>query len=309
MTCGAHHLGPNLRHFSTKGTYMILVTGASGRLGRLVIEALLEREHPASEIVAAVRRPESVADLAERGVQVRRADYDEPESWPAALAEVTTVLLIATSQIGARLRHHSTVIDAAANAPTVTRFAYASLLHADTSTYVHADSERALEARIRDTHLQYSMLRYGWFTENYAELVGWALGDGTLRGCAGDGHISGATREDYAAASVTVLLDPDAEEVYELAGDRAFTLTEVAAEMTRQTGQQIHYENLPVSVFEEWMTSSGYPQPVASSLSDADAVAARGESFDDGQQLSQLIGRPTTSLKASIRSALAQTGA
>ncbi len=278
---------------------MIVITGATGQLGRLVIASLLKTV-PASSIVAAVRNPEKAKDLASVGVQVRQADYNTPETWKAALAGAEKVLLISSSEVGQRINQHRTVIEAARDAG-VKLLAYTSLLRADTSPLGLAAEHLATETLIRNSGIPFVMLRNGWYTENYAASVAPAVEHGTFYGSAGDGRIASAARADYAEAAVAVLTrEGEGGRVYELAGDTAYTLTEFAAEISRQYGKQVNYVNLPELEFKTLLVSVGLPEPFAALLADSDAGAAKGGLFDDGHQLSALIGRSTTSLEAVI---------
>ncbi len=150
---------------------MIVVTGATGQLGRLVIDALLKRV-PAEHIVAAVRNVEKAQPLAELGVHVRQANYDDPDSWQAALQGAEKVLLISSSEIGQRVNQHRAVIEAAKR-QGVALLAYTSLLHADSSPLGLAQEHRETEALIHASGVPYVLLRNGWYTENYTqELLG-----------------------------------------------------------------------------------------------------------------------------------------
>ncbi|TSK05379.1 MAG: SDR family oxidoreductase [Geobacter sp.] len=278
---------------------MIVITGATGQLGRLVIASLLKKV-PASSIVAAVRNPDKAKDLASLGVQVRKADYNAPESWKAALAGAEKVLLISSSEVGQRINQHRTVIEAARDAG-VKLLAYTSLLHADTSPLGLAAEHIATETMIRDSGIPFVMLRNGWYTENYAASVPSAVEHGTFYGSAGEGRIASAARADYAEAAVAVLTkEGEGGRVYELAGDTAYTLTEFAAEISRQYGKEVNYVNLPELEFKKLLVSVGLPEPFAALLADSDSGAAKGGLFDGGHQLSALIGRPTTSPAAVI---------
>lgn len=282
---------------------MIVVTGASGQLGRLVIQSLL-RKVPAGEIVAAVRDPKRVQDLAQLGVQVRQADYNQPSTLLSALAGAEKVLLISSSEIGQRVAQHQAVI-AAAQQQGVKLLAYTSLLHADRSPLGLADEHRQTEALLRGSGVPFVLLRNGWYTENYLASIPAALAHGVLLGSAGAGRIASATRADYAEAAATVLtLDAQAGRVYELAGDQAYTLSELAAELTRQSGQPVCYQDLPEAEFQAALLAAGLPAEVASLLADSDAGASQGGLFDDGRQLSGLLGRPTTLLTEAVAGAL-----
>ena len=217
---------------------MIVVTGATGQLGRLVIAALLKKT-AASNIVAAVRNVEKAKDIAALGVQVRHADYTQPASWDAALKGADKVLLISSSEIGQRAQQHRNVIDAAKRAG-VKLLAYTSVLRADTSSLGLAAEHRDIEAMIRASGVPFTLLRNGWYTENYMGSVPSALAHGAVYGCAGDGRISSASRADYAEAAATVLTSENlAGKIYELAGDSAYTLTDLAAEISRRYGKPI----------------------------------------------------------------------
>lgn len=282
---------------------MIAITGASGQLGRLVIEELLKKL-PAAEIVAAVRNPDRVADLAARGVHVRQADYNQPATLEAAFRGVDKLLLISSSEVGSRLPQHRAVIEAASRAG-VKLIAYTSLLHADTSPLGLAAEHKATEALLKDSGVPFVLLRNGWYSENYLASVPTALQYGALIGSAGDGRIASAARADYAAAAAAVLTaDNQAGRVYELAGDASYSLAELAAEVARQSGQPVVYQNLPEAEFKAALVGAGLPEGFAGLLADSDAGAAQGALFDDSHQLNQLIGRPTTPIAAQIKPVL-----
>lgn len=282
---------------------MIVVTGATGQLGRLVVEELLRIE-PASNIVAAVRDPAKAADLAARGVRVRRADYAEPATLKTAFAGADKVLLISSSELGQRVAHHRAVIDAAV-ASEVKFIGYTSLLHADTSPLGLAQEHSETEAMLQASGIPHVVLRNGWYTENYAAAVSTALAHGALLGSAGDGRIASAARADYAvAAAFAMTLANQAGRVYELAGDTAFTLTEFAAEISHQSGKPVIYTNLSRAEYESALVSFGLPKPIAGLLADADSGASKGGLFDDERQLSTLIGRPTTPMAETMAKSL-----
>ena len=282
---------------------MIVVTGASGQLGRLAIKELL-KTLPASEIVAAVRTPEKVSDLAALGVQVRLADYAQPATLDAAFKGAGKLLLISSSEVGQRLPQHRNAIDAAKRAG-VGLVAYTSVLRADTSPLGLAGEHKATEALLKASGLPHVVLRNGWYTENYLASVPTALQHGAYIGSAGEGRIASAARADYAAAAAAVLTSADqAGKVYELAGDETYTLTELAAEISRQSGKTVVYQNLAEADFKEALLGAGLPEHVAGLLSDSDIGASKGALFDDSHQLSRLIGRPTTSLATLVKAAL-----
>lgn len=282
---------------------MLIVTGATGQLGRLVIDELLKTV-PAGQIVAAVRNPEKAADLAARGVQVRHADYDRPETLVPALQGASRLLLISASEVGRRVPQHRAVIDAAVRAG-VPLLAYTSILHADTSPLPLAAEHRETEAMLRASGLPAVVLRNGWYTENYTASIPVALQHGVYLGCAGAGRIASAARADYAAAAARVLTtDTSPRQVYELAGDTAWTLADLTAEISRRSGKAVACRNLPEAEYRAVLQQAGLPDWLATLLAESDTGASRGGLFDDSRQLSALIGRPTTPMAVSVSAAL-----
>ena len=282
---------------------MIAITGATGQLGCLVVQALLQSV-PAAHIVAAVRTPAKAQDLAALGVQVRQADYTQPDTLRAAFAGVDKLLLISSSEVGQRAAQHHAVVDAA-KAAGVKLIAYTSILRADTSALGLAAEHKETEAALRASGVPFVLLRNGWYTENYAGVVATAVQYGAVMGSAKDGRIAAASRADYAAAAAAVLVrDSQAGKVYELAGDTAFTLTELAAEIAKQSGKPVAYADMPQAVYAAELVKVGLPGGFAALLADSDAAAANGGLFDDGHQLSQLIGRSTSPIAAVVSAAL-----
>lgn len=279
---------------------MIAITGASGQLGRLVIDALLQRL-PASEIIAVVRDPAKIGDLSTRGVHVRQADYDQPATLDAAFKDIDKLLFISSSAIGRRIPQHSAVI-AAAQRSSVRLLTYTSLLHADTSPLKLAAEHQQTEVLLRDSGLPCVILRNGWYAENYSAAITAAPVHGAVLGCAGNGRFSMATRADYAAAAAAVLTSDDnqAGRVYELAGDTGYTLSELAAEIASQSGKPVVYRNLSEADYKAALLQFKVPEEMATMLADADTCAASNILFDDSRQLSRLIGRPTTPLATTV---------
>lgn len=278
----------------------IAITGATGQLGQLVVQQLRGLV-PADELVALVRTPAKAAGL---GIAAREADYVRAETLPAALDGVQTLLLISSNELGQRLAQHRNVIDAA-RAAGVKRIVYTSLLHADRSPIGLAPEHAQTEALVRASGLAYTFLRNGWYTENYTGSVKAAVGAGALIGSAGAGRISGATRDDYAAAAAQVLATPGHDrKTYELAGDSAFTLADLAAEISRQTGKTLPYRDLPPADYSAVLKGLGLPEGLAQAIAAWDVNASQGALFDDGRQLSALIGRPTTPLSVAVAAAL-----
>lgn len=283
----------------------ILVTGASGQLGHMVVEALLDKI-PAARIVAGARTMAKADDLAVRGVEVREVDYERPASLASALVGVEKLLLISSSEIGKRAAQHQAVI-AAAKQTNVKLLAYTSVLHADSSVLGLAEEHRQTEQALEGSGVPYVLLRNGWYTENYAVSVPMAVEHGAFLGSAKDGRISSAARKDYAEAAAAVLVSEveQAGKVYELAGDEAYTLNDLVAEVSRQSGKRVSYQDLPEEGYRNILIEAGLPEPLAALLADADVGASKGALFDAGQSLSRLIGRPTTPLGPVVAAVLA----
>jgi NAD(P)H dehydrogenase (quinone) len=279
---------------------MIAITGATGHLGQLTLTELLKIV-PASQLVAIVRNPAKAETLAQQGVIVRQAEYGDQAALTAALEGVDKLLLISSSEVGQRAVQHRNVIDAA-KAAGVKFIAYTSLLHADRSPLglhvEHVDTEQYLAA----SGIPYALLRNGWYSENYLASAPAALAHGVFIGSAGEGKIASATRGDYAAAAAKVISsEGHAGKVYELAGDEAWTLSKLAAELSKQSGKPVVYQNLSEADFAAALKGAGLPEAFANLLADSDAGAAKGGLFDSSRTLSTLIGRPTTPIRDSIR--------
>ncbi len=282
---------------------MIAITGTTGQLGQLVIKELLKTV-TASDLVAIVRNPAKAQALSEQGVTVRQADYNDEAALTAALAGVEKLLLISSSEVGQRATQHQNVINAAA-AAGVKFIAYTSLLHADTSPLGLHVEHVATENALAQSGISYALLRNGWYTENYLASAPPALEHGVFIGAAGEGKIASATRADYAAAAAKVISEEGhAGKVYELAGDEAYTLSQLAAELSKQSGKNVAYQNLSEADFAAALKGVGLPDGLAEMLADSDAGASKGGLFDDSHTLSALIGRPTTSLAESVKAAL-----
>lgn len=274
----------------------IAVTGATGQLGRIVVSKLKEKID-AKNIFALVRSPQKAADL---GVEAREADYDKPESLGGALQNIDTLVLISGSEIGKRAVQHENVIEAAKKAG-VKRIVYTSLLHADTSSLSLADEHVATENLLKHANIPFTILRNGWYVENYASAIASGMESGTIIGSAGNGKISAAPRKDFADAIVAVVTSEGHQgKIYELAGDEAFTLSDLAAEVSKQTGKQVSYTNLPSEEYAASMVKAGLPEGLAQVLAGMDVSTSKGDLFDDSRQLSKLIGRSTTPMKAVV---------
>jgi NAD(P)H dehydrogenase (quinone) len=282
----------------------IVVTGATGQLGRLVVESLLDRGVPAAEIVAAGRSTDKIADLADRGVRVRRIDFTDPATLAEAFAGADRVLLVSSSEVGRRAEQHRNAIDAAREAG-VTLLAYTSIAQAETTTMLLAAEHQATETYLRESGVPFTLLRNGWYLENYTAQLPVAREHGAILGSAGEGRVSAATRADYAAAAAAVLTGEGHEgKAYELGGDHSFTLPELAAEITRQTGTEVAYRDLPVEEYTQVLVGAGLPEQAAAVYADSDRGIARGELLVESGDLSRLAGRPTTSLTDGLAAAL-----
>ena len=280
---------------------MIVVTGATGQLGRLVITALLNRGVSAEKIVAAVRSPEKASDFAARGVVVRRADYADPASLDAAFVGAKKLLLISGNEIGQRVVQHQAVIDAAKRAG-VTFLAYTSLLHAEGSPLALGVEHRATEAAIAASGVPAAILRNGWYNENFATRITGAVTSGAIYGCAGEGKFASASRADYAEAAAAVLTAnaPQGVQVLELAGSEGYSLPELAAKVAAASRKPVQYHNVSEADYGAALVQHGLPEAFAAMLADSDAGAATGALFDSSHTLATLIGRPTTPIATTI---------
>ncbi|HDR2463733.1 SDR family oxidoreductase [Enterobacter ludwigii] len=282
---------------------MIAITGATGQLGQLVIEQLLNTV-PANQIVAIVRNPAKAEALSQQGITVRQGDYADESTMTSALKGIDKLLLISSSEVGQRATQHQNVINAA-KAAGVKFIAYTSLLHADKSPLGLHVEHVATEKALAESGIPYALLRNGWYTENYLASAPPALEHGVFIGAAGEGKIASATRADYAAAAAKVISgDGHAGNVYELAGDHAWTLSELAAELSKQSGKNVAYQNMSEADFAAALKGVGLPAGLADMLADSDVGASKGGLFDDSHTLSKLIGRPTTPLSESIKAIL-----
>jgi len=282
------------------------VTAASGHLGRLVIRSLLDRGVPAGDIVAGARSPEKVADLAALGVRVREADYDKPATLAEAFAGVDRLLLISASVVGIRVPQHTNAVNAAV-AAGVSLIAYTSAPYADDTDLPIAPEHRATEEVIRASGVPFCFLRNSWYVENYTENLAPALQHGAILGAAGAGKVSAAPRADFAAAAAAVLAgDGHDGTVYELGGDQPFTLAELAAEVSRQSGTEVAYRDLPPEEYARALIGLGLPDGYAHVLAGSDVSLKEGRLLVETGDLSRLIGRPTTPLAESVAAGLAR---
>ena len=276
------------------------VTGATGQLGTLVIKELKKRI-PNDEIVALVRSPERATKL---GVEIRKFDYSNRDGLTDSLKGIDRLLLISSNEIGQRAKQHLNVIESAWK-NGVKWIVYTSLLRADKSSLSLAPEHHTTEQAIIDSGIDYTILRNGWYTENYANTIKGAVDGGAYIGSASNGRISSASRADYAEAAAVVVTDESHKgKIYELAGDDSYTLHDLAAEVSKQTGKKIPYKNMTEGEYIEALKSFNVPGPLAEAIAGWDISASKDDLYDDSNQLSQLIGRPTTPLSKSVREAL-----
>ncbi|MGW4685680.1 SDR family oxidoreductase [Streptomyces sp. NPDC004244] len=282
----------------------IVVTGATGALGRLVVEELLKRV-PAAEVAVAVRDKAKAEDLAERGVEVRIADYDAPETLADAFRAGDRVLLVSGNAVGRRVPQHTAVIEAA-KAAGVAQLAYTGILGGPEADFDLAAEHKVTEQALLDSGLPYTFLRNGWYHENYTAQLAGVLAHGAVVGSAGEGRIASAARADYAAAAAAVLTgEGHLNRIYELSGDMAWSMAEYAAEVSAQSGKEIAYTDLPAEAHLSALTGAGVPEAFAALLVDVDAAISRGSLGHTGGDLARLIGRPTTPVAEAITAALA----
>lgn len=278
----------------------LAITGATGQLGRLVIDTLKTRAAPEG-IIALARNTDKAADL---GVPARVFDYDAPKTLAAALDGVDTLLLISSSDFGRRVRQHAAVIEAA-KAASVQHIVYTSLLNAPNSTLGLAPEHVETEKLLAASGIGHTVLRNGWYTENYTMGLPAALEHNALIGAAKDGRISSATRQDYAEAAAVVLLDNALQgKTYELSGDDSYTLKDLAATLSTQAGKDIPYVDMPEADYAAALTGAGLPAELAGFLAHCDVEASKGVLFDERKQLSALINRPTTPLATAVAAAI-----
>ncbi|MEU5215483.1 NAD(P)H-binding protein [Streptomyces sp. NPDC020807] len=288
----------------------IVVTGATGQLGRLVIDALLDAV-PAERLAAVVRDKEKAADLADRGVELRIADYSRPETLAGAFEAGDRVLLISGSEVGQRVPQHAAVIDAA-KAAGVAQLAYTGVLGGDAADFSLADEHKETERLILASGLPYTLLRNGWYSENYTANLAPVLAHGAVVSNAGEGRIASASRADYAAAAAAVVagpLDEHLGKAYELSGDTAWSFAEYAAEVAAQSGREVVHSAVSAEAHLAILTGAGVPAVFAEILVDVDRAAEHGALALRTGDLSRLIGRPTTPIAESIKEALAATAA
>ena len=284
------------------------VTGATGPFGRHAVDTLLARGVPAGDVVAVVRTPAKAADLAERGVQVREGDYDRPETLAGAFAGVTHLLFVSASEVGRRVPQHTAIVEAA-RAAGVGRIAYTSILKAGATSNPLAPEHEATEAALAESGVPHSLLRNGWYLENYTGQVGRYVATGEVVGAAGDGRVAAALRSEYAEAAVAALLsDEGARVVHELGGP-SFSFPELASAVADAAGTPVVYRDLPVDELAGVLSGAGLPEPVAQMFAAVDGAIAAGDLDTTPDELARLIGRAPAALADVVAAAVASSQA
>jgi NAD(P)H dehydrogenase (quinone) len=282
----------------------IVVTGATGQLGGLVVENLLQRGVPASEIVVAGRNQDRLAELEKLGVTAKAIDFEDPASLLAAFEGADRVLLVSGNEVGDRVRLHGNAIDAA-KAAGVKLLVYTSFPKASDTAVLLAGEHGGTEAKLVASGVPYTALRNSLYMENYAGRAAEHVGQGTILGSAGSGRITSATRAELAeAAAVVLTTDGHENKVYELGGDEAFTMDEFAAELTRQSGRPVEYKDLPVDEYAKILVGAGLPEGFAGIIADNDRGASVGELHTQTGDLARLLGRAPTTMPDAVAAAL-----
>ena len=278
------------------------VAGATGQMGRLVLDALLLKVQP-GDVVALGRDTAKLDDFAARGVTVRAADYDRPETLAPALEGVDRLLLISGNALGERPRQHAAVIDAAKEAG-VGYIAYTSILDAPTTPIRLGGEHRATEQSLADSGIAHDLLRNGWYNENYFAALPAQIEAGVITGAQGEGRISSASRADLAAGAAEVLVGGKGGEAYDLAGDESWTMAEFAEEVSRQTGKPVRYENYDEAGYAKSLEDAGIPEVYARVVANSAYATSQGGLENNSRTLSRLIGRPTTPMRDTIAAML-----
>ena len=279
------------------------VTGATGHLGRLAVDALLRRGVPARNVFALVRDTARADDLAALGVGIREADYDRPETLEPALEGIERLLLVSSPASENPVGQHTAVIRAA-GAADVGFVVYTSILHADETENVLAPKHAETEDVLQGSGLPFAVTRNGWYLENYTGRLGEYLERGEIVGAAGDGRVSAATRADYAEAAVSLLTGDivDQQGYWELGGP-AFSMSDLADAITEVTGTKVVYRDLSPEEFTDLLRGAGMDEGTAGFVTALELSTARGELETDSPALENLLGRAPTSLVDAIRAA------
>jgi NAD(P)H dehydrogenase (quinone) len=281
----------------------LIVTAASGHLGRLVVESLIARGTPPADIVATARTPESLTDLADRGVRVARLDYNEPATVSAVVEPGDILLLVSGSEVGKRAEQHVAVIAAAKDAG-VARIVYTSAPHATTSALVLAPEHKVTEEALVASGVPFTILRNSWYTENYGGEVDKGRENGAIVASVGDGRVASASRADYADAAAVVLREAGHEgAVYELSGDVAWSFDELAAAIGGIVGREVVYTRLTPDEHAALLASFGLDEGTIGFVVALDGNIRDGLLAETSGDLARLIGRPTTPLAEGLAAA------
>lgn len=282
---------------------ILAVTGATGQLGRLVLESLLARGAAPESIVAIGRATEKLADFEVRGVQVRAADYAKPDTLATALRGVDRLLLVSGSAVGQRLAQHTNVVNAAKDAG-VSFISYTSIPKAESTSLALAPEHKATEKLIRDSGIPFSFLRNNWYTENYFQVLEQAKHTGLIIASLGEGRVASASRRDFAEAAAVVLAGPGHEgTIYELSGDASWDYIELASAIGELVGREVTYRRVRPKEHRTILTKAGIPMGQAAFVVSLDASTRDGALAEATGELSELIGRPTTPLRETLAQA------
>lgn len=279
-------------------TKTIAITGATGQFGAIAL-GLLRTKH--ANVIALVRNPAKISD-----VETHQFDYAKSEKQVEALQDVDTLILVSSSEVGQRIQQHKNVIEAAKKAG-VKHIIYTSLLGASNDNTVKslAGEHLATEDALKTSGITYTILRNGWYTENYTESVPAALANNAFYGSAKNGKISSALRAELAEAAVNVALGEGHENrTYELAGSTSWTLSDLAAEISKQTGKEIPYVDISVEDYTTALVKAGLDEGLAGFIAECDVDASNGALFSEDKTLEKLLGRPTARLDAAVKQAL-----
>ncbi|MBB2966970.1 SDR family oxidoreductase [Leifsonia aquatica] len=287
----------------------IVVTGATGHLGRLTVDSLLARGIAASDIRAVGRSAERLAPLAAQGVETAVIDFEKPETLTAAFAGADAVLLVSGSEVGKRVQQHRNAIEAA-EAAGVGRLVYTSAPHATDGALVLAPEHKATEELLAASSLPVTILRNNWYTENYSGLIDQAAATGEIVGSAGEGRVASASRKDYAeAAAVVLTTDGHEGAIYELSGDVAWTFDELATAVGALAGREVVYRSVTPDEHTSILTGAGLDEGTAGFVVALDGNIRDGELADATSTLAELIGRPTTPLAQGLAEAREEAAA
>ncbi|MEV4114159.1 NAD(P)H-binding protein [Nonomuraea sp. NPDC049695] len=279
----------------------IVVLGATGKLGRQVLRRLWNRGAAGSEIIAAGR---DLAKLSDQDSRAVRVDYDDPASLRVALRGADRALLISGTEPGRRVTQHAAAIDAAHQAG-VGLLALTSTPNATGAAMSMAEDHAATEALLRDSGIPFVILRNSMYLDLFVEqTVPVAVTRGVIVGASGKGRISPASRDDLGDAAAEVLTgEGHAGAVYELGGQRSYTMDEVAAAIADRFGTAVEYRDVSAGEFKDVLLGQGVPERMAELFADTQLGIARGEMFVDTGDLSRLIGRPTQTLDEALAKA------